>query len=138
MTRTLFTTIAAATLLAGSAFAEPAPDIPDRTPEAPDTEQCDSADFANKGQWAKCLTQSGVHGKELAQRIHDEHQTRKGGETTERSKGHAKKAAKNADRKARKAKAKKRAKDMAKEHGKDEAKRRAKEKAQKRRGKKGR
>lgn len=96
MTR-LLTAFTLASLFATTAMAEPAPDVPSEP--APQT--CDSSQFANKGQWVKCLVHSGVHGKELARRIHDEHQARKGGETTEKSKARAKMAAKKAEQRAR-------------------------------------
>lgn len=94
MTR-LLTLVTLATIFSTTALAAPGPDIEE--PEA----ICDSADFRNQGQWVKCLVNNGVRGKELARMIHDEHQARKGGETTERSKRKAKGKARNAHQKAR-------------------------------------
>ena len=94
MTRML-TLVALATIFTSTAMAEPAQDIEE--PAA----VCDSADFENQGQWVKCLVHNGVRGKELARAIHDEHQARKGGETTDRSIREAKHQARKGQMKAR-------------------------------------
>lgn len=91
MTRML-TVVTLATIFCSTAMAQAAPDIDEPAVV------CDSADFENQGQWVKCLTHNGVKGKELARAIHDEHQARKGGETTERSKRKAKGKARKAHR----------------------------------------
>lgn len=88
MTRML-TLVTLATILGSTAMAGAAPDIQEPVPD--DAPICDSADFKNQGQWIQCLQDNGLRGKELARRIHDEHQARKGGgEPTDRSKRHAK------------------------------------------------
>ncbi len=92
MTRML-TLMTLATIFTSTAMAQAQPDF--------DAPVCDSAEFKNQGQWIQCLQDNGVRGKDLARAIHDEHQARKGGETTERSKRGSKRKARKAHRKHR-------------------------------------
>ncbi len=93
MTR-LLTVMTLATIFCSTAMAGAGPGF-----DAPAV--CDSADFKNQGQWIGCLHDQGLRGRDLARAIHDEHQARKGGETTEKSKRAAKRKARRAQRKMR-------------------------------------